>query len=54
MRIDRYIAVSRVIDIESTDFVGAITELLEVCEFPKIRDFRGRSSSVIYLSGSGR
>ncbi|HSH09799.1 MAG TPA: PTS sugar transporter subunit IIA [Oceanipulchritudo sp.] len=30
MRLDRYIAKSRIIEIESNDFMGAITELLEV------------------------
>jgi DNA integrity scanning protein DisA with diadenylate cyclase activity/mannitol/fructose-specific phosphotransferase system IIA component (Ntr-type) len=35
MRIDRYIATSRVIDLESKDFKGAIAELLEVCDFSK-------------------
>lgn len=37
MRIDRYIARSRVIDIESTDFEGAVSELLEVCDLSKER-----------------
>ena len=32
MRIDRYIALSRVIDIESSTFDGAISELLDVCD----------------------
>ena len=32
MRIDRYIAKNRVIDLKSLDFKGAIEELLEVCE----------------------
>ena len=31
MRIDRYIAQNRVIDIESHDFKGALEELLDVC-----------------------
>jgi DNA integrity scanning protein DisA with diadenylate cyclase activity/mannitol/fructose-specific phosphotransferase system IIA component (Ntr-type) len=35
MRIDRYIAVSRVVDLKSTDFEGALAELLEVCDFSK-------------------
>ncbi|MFP4069755.1 MAG: PTS sugar transporter subunit IIA [Verrucomicrobiota bacterium] len=35
MRIDRYIAQSRVIDIESTDFKGALAELLDVCDLSK-------------------
>lgn len=33
MRIDRYIAVSRVIDLESTEFEGALAELLKACDF---------------------
>lgn len=37
MRIDRYIAQSRVIDLESTDFESAVSELLEVCDFSKER-----------------
>ena len=32
MRIDRFIAQSRVIDLKSTDFRGALSELLAVCE----------------------
>lgn len=32
MRIDRYIAISRIVDLESTTFEGAIAELLEVCD----------------------
>ncbi|WP_269524763.1 PTS sugar transporter subunit IIA [Coraliomargarita parva] len=35
MRIDRYIAQSRVIDIQSTDFKDAIAELLDVCDLTK-------------------
>lgn len=35
MRIDRYIARTRVIDIQSQDFKGALAELLEVCDFGK-------------------
>jgi len=37
MRIDRYIAQSRVIDLESTDFEGALLELLKVCDISKER-----------------
>jgi len=37
MRIDRYIAQTRVIDIESTDFKGALSELLNACELSKER-----------------
>jgi len=35
MRIDRYIAQSRVIDLESTDFEGALSELIKVCDLSK-------------------
>ncbi len=35
MRIDRYIAQSRVIDLESTDFESGLAELLDVCDFSK-------------------
>ena len=35
MRIDRYIAQSRVIDIKSEEFAGALSELLEVCDLSK-------------------
>jgi len=35
MRIDRYIAQNRVIDLESTDFKGALSELLDVCDLSK-------------------
>ncbi|MGJ8653520.1 MAG: PTS sugar transporter subunit IIA [Opitutaceae bacterium] len=38
MRIDRYIARNRVIDIESTDFESALAELLKVCDFSKERN----------------
>jgi DNA integrity scanning protein DisA with diadenylate cyclase activity/mannitol/fructose-specific phosphotransferase system IIA component (Ntr-type) len=37
MRIDRYIAQSRVIDLESTDFESAVSELLDVCDVSKER-----------------
>lgn len=37
MRIDRYIAKSRVIDIESTDFESAVSELINVCDISKER-----------------
>jgi len=37
MRIERYIAQSRVIDIESTDFESAVSELLDVCDVTKER-----------------
>ena len=35
MRIDRFIAQSRVIDLKSTDFKGALSELLAVCDITK-------------------
>ncbi|WPJ98012.1 PTS sugar transporter subunit IIA [Coraliomargarita algicola] len=37
MRIDRYIAQSRVIDLKSTDFESAVSELIEVCDVTKER-----------------
>lgn len=36
MRLDRYIAKSRVIDLKSTDLRGALKELLEVCQLEKV------------------
>ena len=35
MRIDRYIARTRVIDIQSTDFKAALAELIDVCDIQK-------------------
>ena len=35
MRIDRYIAQNRVIDIQSTDLKGALSELLDACDLSK-------------------
>lgn len=35
MRLDRYVSKSRIVDIVSRDFEGALRELLEVCRFPK-------------------
>lgn len=35
MRIDRFIAKSRVIDIQSTDFKGALKELVDACDLSK-------------------
>lgn len=35
MRIDRYIAQSRIVDLVSTDFKGAVAELLKVCNLSK-------------------
>ena len=43
MRIDRYIAKSRVIDIESTDFESAVSELLSVCDVTKERGITKKS-----------
>ena len=37
MRIDRYIAQNRVIDLKSTDFKGALSELLNVFDLSKDR-----------------
>ncbi|MDP4776400.1 MAG: PTS sugar transporter subunit IIA [Opitutales bacterium] len=37
MRIDRYIAQPRVVDLESTDFTSALSELLKVCDISKER-----------------
>ena len=37
MRIDRFIARNRVIDLESTDFKGALAELLDVCDLSAIK-----------------
>lgn len=35
MRIDRYLAQSRIIDLKSTDFKGALSELLDACDISK-------------------
>jgi len=35
MRIDRYIAQSRIVDLESLDFKGAVSELIQVCDLSK-------------------
>lgn len=40
MRIDRFIARNRVIDLQSTDFKGALSELLDVCD---VSAFKGVS-----------
>lgn len=62
MRIDRYIAKSRVIDIESTDFEGAVSELLEVCDVTKergitkkglLRELLGREEQMTTYLGNG-
>ena len=38
MRIDRYIAQSRIIDIKSKDFEGAVAELIKVFDFSNDRN----------------
>ncbi len=43
MRIDRYIAKNRVIDIVSPDFKGALLELLDVCNFSNQKALKKRS-----------
>ncbi|MEM7790184.1 MAG: diadenylate cyclase [Verrucomicrobiota bacterium] len=62
MRIDRYIARNRVIDIKSTDFSGALSELLDVCEISKVkgltkagllRDLLAREKQMTTNLGSG-
>ncbi len=35
MRLDRFIAQSRIIDLKSSDFRGALIELVETCDFPE-------------------
>ena len=62
MRIDRYIAKSRVINIKSTDFKGALSELLEVCDLSSeehltkvelLKDLLGREKQMTTYLGSG-
>ncbi len=62
MRIDRYIAQTRVIDLESTDFKGALSELLDVCDISKekgltkkrlLRDLLDREKQMTTYLGSG-
>ncbi len=62
MRIDRYIAQSRVIDIESTDFSGALEELLKVCDITKekaltrkglLTELLGREKQMTTYLGNG-
>ena len=62
MRLDRFIARSRVIDIESTDFKGALKELLAVCDFsnePKLskkkllEELLGREKQMTTYLGNG-
>ena len=62
MRIDRYIAQNRVIDLESTDFKGALLELLNVCDLSKerkltkkglLRDLLDREKQMTTYLGSG-
>lgn len=62
MRIDRYIAVSRIVDLESTEFEAALTELLEVCDLSKeknltqkllLRDLLAREKQMTTYLGNG-
>jgi diadenylate cyclase len=62
MRIDRFIAQSRVIDLKSTDFKGALSELLAVCDFSKekaltseglLNDLLGREKQMTTYLGNG-
>ena len=62
MRIDRYIAQTRVIDIQSTDFNGALSELLDVCDLSKekkltkkglLADLLDREKQMTTYLGSG-
>jgi DNA integrity scanning protein DisA with diadenylate cyclase activity/mannitol/fructose-specific phosphotransferase system IIA component (Ntr-type) len=62
MHIERYIAKSRVIDLESTDFESAVSELLNVCDLSKDRnltkkgllaDLLGRERQMTTYLGNG-
>lgn len=62
MRIDRYIARSRVIDLESTDFESALMELLKVCDLSKekglthkglLKDLLDREKQMTTYLGNG-
>jgi DNA integrity scanning protein DisA with diadenylate cyclase activity/mannitol/fructose-specific phosphotransferase system IIA component (Ntr-type) len=62
MRIDRFIAQSRVIDLKSTDFKGALSELLTVCDISKekgltkkglLNDLLDREKQMTTYLGSG-
>ena len=62
MRIDRYIAQNRVIDLKSTDFKGALSELLNVFDLSKdrkltkkglLRDLLDREKQMTTYLGSG-
>lgn len=62
MRIDRFIAQSRVIDLKSTEFKGALSELLAVCEISKekaltkkglLDDLLNREKQMTTYLGSG-
>lgn len=62
MRIDRYITQSRVIDLESTDFKGALKELLDVCDISRekgltksklLKDLLDREKQMTTYLGSG-
>ncbi|TVP80066.1 MAG: hypothetical protein EA353_04880 [Puniceicoccaceae bacterium] len=62
MRIDRYIAKSRVIDIQSADFEGAVSELVDVCDVAKergitkkglLKELIGREEQMTTYLGNG-
>ena len=62
MRIDRFIAQSRVIDLKSTDFKGALSELLAVCDITKeksltnqglLKDLLDREKQMTTYLGNG-
>ncbi|MGF1448790.1 MAG: PTS sugar transporter subunit IIA [Opitutales bacterium] len=44
MRLDRYIAKSRVIDLESNDLRGALQELLEVCKLDEVEGYNQKKA----------
>ncbi|MGC6424203.1 MAG: PTS sugar transporter subunit IIA [Lentimonas sp.] len=62
MRIDRYIAQSRVVDLESTNFESALAELLKVCDCSKekgltkkklLNELLGREKQMTTYLGNG-
>jgi diadenylate cyclase len=62
MRIDQYITQSRVVDLKSTDFKGALKELLEVCDLSRepgltksglLKDLLNREKQMTTYLGSG-
>ncbi len=62
MRIDRYISQSRVIDLVSSDFKGALEELLEVCDLSReqkltkeslLKDLLSREKQMTTYLGNG-